>query len=378
MHVHKANKTVAVLSIHPLYDTRIAGHIATVEQAGYDVSYLNWSGAHNPPNHVNLSRINLIHRLGNPAMSGSLFRYIQLLTWFTGQLIKVRPRIIHIHDLLLLPLAVLKGLTGAKVVFDVHEEYLSFKWGGGINRYASLYYRCFLRFVDALVGVSEKVLPVWSKAKEIIPNYQDRTLFSRHYTEPDSGPTVVYFGSLSTQDRDVMLMARIADICLSNHDKIVFRFGGLLRGTGSDENRHYFESLHTKFPTRFFWYGEMQRDDVILHTANASVGLLFMKADNPNYVGSSPNKIYEYLTAGVAVLATAGFQIGPEVEQEKAGILFEPDVAPEDVAETLLRIVKDRSVMNAMRTASSKLGTKYSWQEVAARYVRLYQTLEGK
>ncbi len=374
----KAMKTlrITVLSIHQQYDTRIANHLRTMLNEGYDVTYVNWSNADRLSAEWTSPSFRLVWHNASPAFGLNVIRYAFMLLWFTGKAFSNRGDVFHIHDLVLLPIApALRLLTQSRVVFDVHEHYK--RYGGLMGLFARFCYTVFLPAVDAFIAVTPSTLPETRKPHFIVPNYQRRLDYA--WIDNNGGKDghfrVVYFGNMSTETREVGLMLELAERCLSEIVDIEFRFGGPLGGPDREPIRERLEELAERFPHRFRWFGVMPRETVIRETAQADIGLLLLKAGGANTTGSQPNKIFEYLTVGAVTLATDGFVIADEMRQAGAVILFSPGIEVGPVVAALCELSADRERLAVMKAASSKLGRKYSWEAVEGRYVELYRQL---
>jgi len=356
-------RRVAVLSIHPLYDTRVSNHLAALVDQNCAVTYINWSHTQPIPSLPQLKKVHLVHRDASPAFGVSVPRYVEALRWFTEQAAAPHADIYHIHDLFLLPVAV--RLPG-KVVFDIHENYKAF--GGRVRWFATAAYRCLARFIDGYVSTCPANLPETTTPSVIIPNCQSRSAFDAAPKAIHPGINVVYFGSLSPVDRDVTLMLDVAEHCLTNHPAVRFAFGGPTDAT-TDRRLTTLAATHGD---RFRWLGEMSRDAVVTETVAADVGLIFVQPTSPNLAGGSWNKIYEYLTVGTAILATDGFDIASEVRTSGAGILFPPAALACEVIAALSELLDSPARLAAMKAASARLGQAYAWEAVRDRYKDLY------
>lgn len=402
---------ITVVSIHPLYDGRIAKHLRLLQEAGCQVTYLNQSLSDAERQGAGLSRVRLIRRRRSASFAGSLFRYAGCLLWFAVRMLLSRPRVVHIHDLLLLPLVVpARCLPGCRVVFDIHEYYL--RMDGRIGRLARLYYRWLIPLVHGLVGVSEDVFPPAACPRVVVPNYQDRRDYFaaprpadellpprcsgetgrpvrnrtevRGKTERAGGEEplssrrpirLVYFGSLATEDRDVDLLLAVAEGLLRRTALVRWIVGGPLRGEGSGTFRNRLEQLQRDFPRRFEWRGVMSRSEVLRETSAADLGVLFHKAESRNYRGASPNKIFEYLAVGAGIVATDGFAQADEIAAAGAGLLFPPGVSAETVLARLQPLLDEPARLGRMKAASWQLGRRYDWSTVAERYLELYRAM---
>jgi len=367
---------IVVLSLHALYDTRIANHLRTLVDRGFSVSYVNWSKAL-PGDDTDFGpHVSLIHRDADPVFGVSVFRFAFMLAWFARQVLWQRGAVVHLHDLHLLPLVLpLKLLTRRRVVFDVHEHYCTLP--GAIGWYARLWYRLALPFVDGLVAVSASTRPRCRRPTVIVPNYQRGDDFKK--ARADAGPHrdavgIVYFGSLDTHDRDVDMMLAVARAVLERSPHTAFKLGGRLFGPDADQKRRVIEGLAAEFPDRFRWFGQVPRQVVVRETAEADVGLWLLKPC-VNIQGASPNKIFEYLVAGLGVIASAGFEVADQVRDSGAGLLFQPGENADRVAAAVADLVEGRERLEAMKAASRQLGEQFGWEAVAGRYIDLYREL---
>ena len=114
---------IAVLSLHPLFDTRIANHLRTLTKAGCRVTYINMSNKGGQLSPQLGGDIELNHCERSPVVGFNPFKYARLLWWFLGQCRKLKARLIHIHDPLLMPLIPVLKFRGRTCVFDAHEHY---------------------------------------------------------------------------------------------------------------------------------------------------------------------------------------------------------------------------------------------------------------
>jgi glycosyltransferase involved in cell wall biosynthesis len=84
------------------------------------------------------------------------------------------------------------------------------------------------------------------------------------------------------------------------------------------------------------------------------VGVIFDRPQSRNSDLSLPNKFFEYLMAGLAVVAPHLETIGPLVEGEGLGATYAPD-DPDGLCAALERLARDRSALGAMRARAREL-----------------------
>lgn len=354
------------MSIHPLFDTRIANHLSTLVEGGCRVTYINWSRTQPLPTQPGLDQVTLIHRDEDPAFGFNVVRYQAMGRWIKRQAQLANADVVHFHDLFLLPLA---PRVGTRVVYDIHEAYERFD--GRVKWFAKLSRLWWENSVDGYVCTCEANRPKTTKPTAIVPNCQRRASFPTVQQREQTGDVhITYIGSLSTEDRRPQLMIDAARRVLESGAPARFTFGG--RATG--DVLRQLDAMAARYGERFQWHGQMPRDAVIAATCTADIGMTFIRPDS-HLVGGSWHKIYEYLTVGAAVIASDSFDIAKAVRDAKAGELLPSNADATQLTDAILSLVNDRPRLAQMQTASAELGKRYSWENVGSRYLDLYRQI---
>lgn len=92
------------------------------------------------------------------------------------------------------------------------------------------------------------------------------------------------------------------------------------------------ESL--KLEDRVTMMGKMRPEELYHYTCNADIGLSLDKDTNINYRYSLPNKIFDYVAAGVPVLASPLTEIASFIHKYKVGVCIESH-EPQHIAEMM-------------------------------------------
>jgi glycosyltransferase involved in cell wall biosynthesis len=95
-------------------------------------------------------------------------------------------------------------------------------------------------------------------------------------------------------------------------------------------------------------------------TASADIGLCLVEALGESYRLSLPNKLFEYLAAGLPVIASDLPEIARVLQDSRAGILVSPS-SSEDVAAALRRLMTDSAFRNACRDNAWQASEHYAW-----------------
>jgi glycosyltransferase involved in cell wall biosynthesis len=81
-------------------------------------------------------------------------------------------------------------------------------------------------------------------------------------------------------------------------------------------------------------------------------------------------KLLEYMSMGKAIAAANVGQLGQNIQNEKNGLLFEPD--DESLAKTLTRLIRDPLLREKLGKAAREDAIKYfSWQANIMRILKI-------
>jgi glycogen synthase len=251
--------------------------------------------------------------------------------------------VVHANDLDTLPAAYLLAReSGSRLVYDAHELYSEFDPDPPRLARAALarLERTLARRADAVVTVSDPI------ADELRRRLGVEPLVVLNAPELDaSDPTplpeppplrAIYQGAFGTgRPLEDLLEA----IRLAPNVRLTLRVS---RSTRDDLARE----LPLELRDRITVEEPVPPEDVINALRPQHVGLLFDRPLTRNAELSSPNKLFEYLGAGLAVVAPrlAGF----ETALGDAGALYEP-ASPPSMAAELERLAADPSLLAELR-----------------------------
>lgn len=106
----------------------------------------------------------------------------------------------------------------------------------------------------------------------------------------------------------------------------------------------------------------MPFEEMMAHTKNANLGLTLDKPVSENYRLSSPNKLFDYIHAGIPVLGSKGL---PEVERiiknHGIGALTDPK-DPSRIAADIEELLKDRERIREYRNNCQQAALVLTWE----------------
>ena len=114
--------------------------------------------------------------------------------------------------------------------------------------------------------------------------------------------------------------------------------------------------------------------DVVAAARGADVGLYTVLGLGLNFEYALPNKVFEYLAAGLPLLVPHFPEVKALVEQYRIGLTFDP-ASPSDIARTINLMVEDEEVRRGyaanITAALTDLDAGREWQKLVALYDEL-------
>ncbi len=292
--------------------------------------------------------------------------------------------IYHIHDPELIPAALLLTFRGKRVVCDIHEDYSSwFSFNEGIPKVLratvagmfSILERFAVRRFTAIVTVTP---PIVEKFLSINP----RTALVRNFPRigefaPDGKPPAAwtsredaacYIGGISP-DRGIreMLLA----VALANRTRPVKL---LLGGNPTPGARAVIASLSPAdlAPAEFLGYADRPKIAEVFRRSR--IGLLLLHPER-NYLISYPTKLFEYMSAGLPVVAS-DFPIFRELDDGIGCCRFVDPLDPDEAAAAILHLLEHPTEAEEMGLRGFKaVREKYSWESEARTLKALYDDI---
>ena len=311
------------------------------------------------------------------------FRLYRLafLFWFVRGAVRTAPDVVHAHDAaMLLPGFAAARLTGARLVYDSHElatgvPYRERVWAwlvGAIER--AIVPRC-----AAVITVSDGI------ATRLLDRYrlQRRPTVVRNVSALSTGgegglrrrlgleadvPIVLHQGAPApARGCEVILDA----VAMLPQVQLVF-LGDPEPGYGE---RLTAEIRRRGLADRVTTLPSVPLSDLLAYTAEADVGVTLLQDTCENHRLALPNKLFEYIAAGVPVVASALPEAQRLIEAYGVGWCVEPS-DPAALAAALTRALGSRgdpALGERLRRAAGEL----SWSREQSRLLELYERLQN-
>jgi glycosyltransferase involved in cell wall biosynthesis len=282
---------------------------------------------------------------------------------------------INCHSLPALPLAVaLKWRTGARLVYDTHELETEANGLGGLRRAASkIIERSLFRFVDETIVVSDGIAEWYhreygGRRPEVVLNCpprreRRRSSLLREALALPADTTLFLYQGIFGAGRGIELMLD-AFAGLDDPRKVL-----VFMGMGPLEPR-IAECARARVNVRL--HPAVAPDRLGEYTASADVGLCLIEDTCLSYRYCMPNKLFEYLAAGVPAIVSNLPEIARVVTNQGVGWVL-PSWSAEALRSAFDAI--DGPAIELCREATVRAVEIYSWERQVPALRSVYERL---
>ncbi|HJE19823.1 MAG TPA: glycosyltransferase family 4 protein [Aliicoccus persicus] len=125
---------------------------------------------------------------------------------------------------------------------------------------------------------------------------------------------------------------------------------------------------------RVFFIDRVPYEDLRRYTKSADIGIQFLENTNFNHYSASSNKLFEYMMAGVPVIASDLPEMARVVKGEKIGLIVEPG-SKESLIEALRTLITDDDLRKQFKENMSQAKLKYNWDVEQDQLLNVYASL---
>jgi glycosyltransferase involved in cell wall biosynthesis len=376
-------------------DMRVMRAATALVEAGFAVTVVDINWKDRKPDMeeffgVQVRHINIFHwytsrRFKPWFLMQALYLFICSTLW----LLKTPADVYHAHDAKALPACYLASLLRHKpVIFDAHELPLAEETGTrnwrGLIALFSVLLAWMVPRCAAVITVSPSI------AQEIraryallnvalirnVPAYREvpKTNRLQEYLGLDPGVRIALYQGNLQANRELDRLIRAASFL--EQDIVVVLMGPDAEGIQAHlemliRSERVTGSVKIVPPVPYI--------ELLDWTASADIGLLiYAPGYSPNVRMCLPNKLFEYLMAGLPILASQLDAVSDVISTYDIGQIV-PSLEPIDIAVAINEMVADHSEYNRMRNnALDAVKKDLCWEKESQRLINLYHEIQSK
>jgi glycosyltransferase involved in cell wall biosynthesis len=361
-------------TVHPPFDIRIYHkECKSLVDADYEVVLIAQNDGDQRADGIILK--------GLPKPGNRWMRITRLPWQGLTMVINEKPMICHFHDPELIPAGILMKCMGMRVVYDVHEDYprslLSNDrtwlpaWCGGITAGVVSLMEWFGAWLfDGIVAATPTIAKRFPPGKTVtLQNYPIPNELINDTGAPygNRSANLVYTGAISRL-RGFKELLLALDLLPGGVKPTLFLAGIFDSQEYESEVRQLTSWRHVDFR------GWLSRKDIADLMGRAKIGVVAFHPV-PNHVNAQPNKLFEYMSAGIPVVAS-DFPLWREIILgARCGLLVNP-LDPADISKAILWLLENPEEAEAMgKRGKLAVEEKFNWNMEKKKLRALYDDI---
>ena len=386
------------------HDARVLKEAKTLTESGYDVTIIAVLDKDTHPyeerDGFSILRVDTspppeppVSAKGRPSSFGLLRRLtakirsaFALLRYYrrAWKIVKSKPgEIYQCQDLITLPLGYMaKRLYGARLVYDAYELTTELAY---ISRLEKMGWWVLERF---LIRRADEVIATGTyRAEYLVKKYRiaaptvilncpplpaaearNRALREKLGLVDDSVHVILYQGGfISGRGLDKLVLAAAH---LERGVLVLMGWGPLeaeLKGLVKKKD----------LEARVYFTEPVPPEQVVYYCMSASVGVVIYQNTGLNNYYATPNKLYEYIHAGLPVVSSNFPALSEIVEGYGLGGTFDPE-EPKSIAAAINQVLADEQRYDTMRKNALEAATIFNWETESRKLLEIYGRLSHR
>lgn len=372
-----SRKICILTSVHPPFDVRIFHKEAkTLLKAGYEVVLI---APHARDEIVEKIKIRAVSKPRN-----RIERILLASLRIFRKALKEKADIYHFHDPELILIGLLLKIFRKKIIYDVHEnvpkQILSKHWIPKVCRktlsvlFSWLEKSISKRFDYIITATPDIKKNFRIHNVKVIKNYPivafDSAIDKKHKQFDNNECILISIGALSLERGIIEIIQSLKYINLKNKVKLEL-LGWFSEKEFEIQIRDLIERSNVEYFNRVP-YGQIAE-----HLFKAAIGLVCFHPI-PNHINALPNKLFEYMSAALPVIAS-DFPLWREiVNGNNCGLTVNP-LNPKEIAKAVEYLMLHPNEAEKMGENGRKaVLEKYNWENESKKLLKVYEELAIK
>lgn len=303
--------------------------------------------------------------------------------------LKLRSKVYHFHEPeLLLAAFFLRILLKCKLIYDVHEEHASsipMKLKLPfikkiVGNFIFLIERMFSRFVDHIIVVREDLILRFTSygCKNIsivmvCPSKEQYNCYEKRKELMSETITIVHEGNLDIKTRGLDKYLYAAKEVLRKYPEVQF----ITIGRAPKEDIEWMNSFirENKLEDNFTFTGWIDFNKIPDFLYNADIGILLLQPISKNNIMGIPNKLFDYMAAGIPIVACNYPNISKIINECNCGLLIDPSNYL-DIAKAIINLIENKEYSKKLGlNARNCFESIYNWEIMGTRLLNVYQEI---
>ena len=363
-------KACHLTSVHTRYDIRIfQKECVSIAKAGFDITLIVADGKED-------EIVKGVKIIGVSKVSSRMKRFLKTGRIVYKKALEVNADIYHFHDPELFPYANKLSKKGKKVIFDSHEDlprallskpYLTNFTAKIVSSVMERYENyCCSRYnavVTATPYINERFKKINVNSVNV-NNYPFLDEFCQDNTNSQkSGNVICYVGGI-TKIRGLHFVVQALE-----------KTNAKLHLAGEISSTEYKHELEEKEGwSKVNHHGNVSREKVKEILGDSVAGIVtFLPV--PNHINAQPNKLFEYMSSSIPVIASHYQLWRGIVERYKCGICVNPE-EPQEIAKAIQYFIDNPLEVNTMGANGRKaIEEIFNWEQEEKKLIDLYRAL---
>lgn len=372
-------------------DSRVLREAKSLAKAGFDITILAINDKNLPEFEIkNNIKIKRVLKMYGPFIRPHLLRKRRSWLIEAAKLVQHEVAdVYHSHDFNTLFLGwYAASKNKARLIYDSHEYLLGIK---KMTKFKNLFDRIFyplflfgwklhekflIKKADVVITVNRVIAQALVKKYKIkkpyvIMNCEDikpiktSNILRKKFNISQNKKIILYQGGFA-KGRGLFNLIKAMEFLPDNFILVILGNGDI-----KEELKKLTKEL--KLNKKIIFVPAVSMEELPSYTTSADLGVLPYEKVSLNNYYCLPNKIFEYMSAGLPVVASNFPELKKIIQQEKIGYVFD-ETNPQDIADKIRLIFADRNSYLQMKENTLKtVENKYNWQKEAQKLIKIYE-----